>query len=362
MSKNSKSSPQLTHQLIKAISRVFATINRPLHFMEVCGTHTVSIFRYGIRNVLPPELKLLSGPGCPVCVTSIADIDTALALSFKSNVALATYGDMMRVPGSRDSLESARAKGSDIRVIYSPLECLQIAEAEPHKEVVFLAVGFETTAPMTSALLHEVLKKKTKNLSILSVHKTVPPAIEALLQSPETKIDAFILPGHVCTITGSKPYDFVPKKYGKPAVVTGFSAEDILSAILMILRQISASEAHLEIQYRSVVTENGNQKAKDMVSQFFELSDSYWRGIGNIARSGLKLKSEYSDLNALNRFDCKPDSLPEPAGCQCGQILKGILSPPECKLFGKACSPEHPIGACMVSTEGSCSAFYKYSL
>lgn len=346
-------------KIISEIRRMSESLGKEIRLMEVCGTHTVAIFRHGLREVLPKNIKLLSGPGCPVCVTPIKDVDWAIELSRRENLTLTTFGDMMRVPGKRISLSEARAEGADIRVLYSPADALSLARGS-HNEVVFFATGFETTSPLIAATLMEAEEKRIMNFSIYSAHKLVPPALRALLDSKEVMVDGFILPGHVSTVIGKEPYQFIPWEYGKPGVITGFEAEDILRGILMLLEQLVNENPTIEIQYTSAVRPEGNTKAMSLMARYFKTSDALWRGIGMINASGLELKEEYSGFDAKKRFDITiPDSAENPA-CSCGEILKGIKLPPECRLFGKACTPEKPVGACMVSTEGSCAAFYKY--
>lgn len=328
--------------------------------MEVCGTHTVSIFRHGIRSLIPSNIKLLSGPGCPVCVTPIEDIDKMLYISKQSNVILTTFGDMMRVPGSDGSLYKAKAEGTDIRMVYSPLDALKIAKENKDKKVIFFAVGFETTSPLIAATLFEADRKNIENFYIYSVHKLVPPALEVLVNTEELKLDGFILPGHVSTIIGSRVYEFIPYRYKKACVITGFDADDILQAIGMLLKQITENEPKVEIQYKDAVKPEGNPKAVEFINQYFEPCDSNWRGIGIIPKSGLKLKKEFSHRDAEVVFNIPELKSKEPKGCQCGVVLRGIKLPPECPLFAKVCTPENPVGACMVSSEGSCAAYYKY--
>ncbi|MCL4457067.1 MAG: hydrogenase formation protein HypD [Nitrospirae bacterium] len=347
--------------MIDLIKNLYNKINRPVNLMEVCGTHTVAIFKHGIRSLLPEGLRLLSGPGCPVCVTSIKDIDKAIALSMLDNAILCTFGDMMRVPGAKKSLSEARAEGADIRVVYSPLDCLKIAEENENKKVIFFSAGFETTTPSVAGTIFEAERRQINNFFIYSVNKLVPPALDVLLQSDDVRIDGFIMPGHVSTIIGSKPYDFIASKHSTPCVITGFGADDILSGITMLLKQIAEGRAAVEIQYKSVVTENGNQKAVEFINKYFEPCDSYWRGIGSLPQSGLKLRDEYKQRDAEVVFKIDVPDSSEPKGCQCGLVLRGVKIPSECPLFGKACTPEKPIGACMVSMEGSCAAYYKYN-
>jgi hydrogenase expression/formation protein HypD len=333
---------------------------RPVNLMEVCGTHTVAIFKHGIRQFLPERVNLLSGPGCPVCVTPNADIDKAIALAQNTEVILTTFGDMMKVPGSYSSLHQVKATGADIRVVYSVLDALKIAEDNPRKSVVFFGVGFETTAPTTAGAILEVERLGIDNFSFLSVHKVIPPAMRALLDSDEVCIDGFICPGHVSTIIGSAPYEFIPREYGIPCVITGFEPLDILQAIDMLLEQLSAEEARVDIQYRRVVRQEGNSIALKYLSTVFEITDTCWRGIGIIPESGLKLGQRYKRFDTEHAFKIIPRPPKEAANCRCGDILRGVSTPQECLLFAKVCTPEHPVGPCMVSTEGTCSAWYLY--
>jgi hydrogenase expression/formation protein HypD len=346
--------------VIDIIKNLYSHIGRPVNFMEVCGTHTVAIFRHGIRSLLPEGLRLLSGPGCPVCVTSIKDIDTAIAIARKENAILTTFGDMMRVPGGKQSLMDVRAEGADIRIVYSPLDSLKIARENKEKKVVFFAAGFETTAPSTAATVSEAERMGIPNFYLYSVHKVVPPALEALLLGEDVRIDGFILPGHVSTIIGTSPYKFIPEKYSIPCAVTGFEAHDILSGIAMLLKQIIEGKISVEVEYKSVVKEEGNPKAVAFIQNFFEPSDSYWRGIGMIPGSGLRLRDKWKHRNAEAVFDLEVPDIAEPKGCMCGLVLRGIKMPSECPLFAKVCNPDKPVGACMVSSEGSCAAYYRY--
>jgi len=328
--------------------------------MEVCGTHTVAIFKHGIRQLLPEKINLLSGPGCPVCVTPNADIDKAIALAKNAQVILTTFGDMMKVPGSYSSLSQVKAVGADIRVVYSILDALKIAENNSRKSVVFFGVGFETTSPTTASAILEAERLGIDNFFFLSVHKLIPPAMRALLDSDEVHIDGFICPGHVSTIIGSQPYEFIPREYGIPCVIAGFEPLDILQAIDMLLEQISAEEPRVDIQYRRAVRKGGNPIALKYLSTVFDVTDARWRGIGIIPKSGLKLGQHYKRFDADCAFKIVTRPPKEAAGCCCGDILRGVSTPHECGLFAKACTPEHPVGPCMVSTEGTCSAWYLY--
>lgn len=351
----------MMQETVEAIRRLMGSIGRPVKLMEVCGTHTVAIFRHGLRSILPPDILLLSGPGCPVCVTSIKDVDTAIAISGSDGIILTTFGDMMRVPGDSRTLAEAKAEGHDIRIVYSPLDALGIAEQNRDKKVVFFATGFETTSPSVAGTLHEAERKKTDNFYVYSVHKTVPPAIKALLDSGEVMVDGFILPGHVSTIIGSRPYEFMAASYKKPSVITGFDAQDILSGILMILHQIASDTARVEIQYSKVVREEGNPKAVAIVNEYFEPAGAVWRGIGAIPGSGLELREQFRHRDIKSVLDLQVPEGQEPKACSCGDVLKGVKIPSDCRLFGTICTPDKPVGACMVSSEGSCAAYYKYS-
>ncbi len=332
-------------QMLEAIHDLAAAIGRPVKLMEVCGTHTVAIFHHGLRDLLPSTINLLSGPGCPVCVTSIRDVDTVIEIARQKDIIITTFGDMMRVPGGKQSLFHARAEGCDIRIVYSPLDALKLAESAAGKNVVFFATGFETTSPLVAGTLAEAEARNRKNFSIYSVHKTVPPALRALLDAPDVLIDGFILPGHVTTIIGMKPYYFVAETYHKPAVVTGFDAQDILAGILMLLRQIASDRAEIENQYTKVVRPEGNPRAVSLLNAFFEPSDAYWRGIGSIPGSGLTLRNQFRHRDSAQLFDLTMPEGKEPKGCSCGEVLKGVKLPTDCALFGRACSPEKPVGA-----------------
>jgi hydrogenase expression/formation protein HypD len=328
--------------------------------MEVCGTHTVAIFRHGIRSLLPEGLRLLSGPGCPVCVTSIKDIDTAIAIAKEGDAILTTFGDMMRVPGGKQSLMEVRAEGADIRIVYSPLDSLKIARENKDKKVVFFSAGFETTAPSAAATVSEAERMGIPNFYLYSVHKVVPPALEALLVAEDVRIDGFILPGHVSTIIGTRPYRFIPEKYSIPCAVTGFGAEDIFGGIAMLLKQIIEDKVSVEVEYKTVVKEQGNPKAVQFIEEIFEPCDSYWRGIGIIPGSGLRLRDKWAHRDVEKVYHLEVPEIAEPKGCMCGLVLRGVKMPSECPLFAKVCNPDKPVGACMVSSEGSCAAYYRY--
>jgi hydrogenase expression/formation protein HypD len=343
--------------LVTSIERI---TSRSVNLMEVCGTHTVAIFRHGIRQLLPPPLSMLSGPGCPVCVTTNADIDKAMALAEQAGVTLATFGDMMKVPGSYQSLQQVKADGGDVRVVYSPRDAVCMARDNPRRPVVFFAVGFETTAPTIAASLLEAEALGLKNYYLISVHKLIPPAMRALLEAGEVRIDGFMCPGHVSVVIGSQPYEFIPREYGVPCVITGFEPLDVLQGIDMLLRQIAEGRAEVEIQYRRGVRPEGNPLARELVSRVFEASDADWRGLGSIPGSGLKLRPEYERFDAEKAFVINPPPTKEHKGCLCGDVLRGVKTPPECPLFARACTPERPVGPCMVSSEGTCAGWYQY--
>lgn len=347
---------ELAKGLLKRIER-FSKCS--VHLMEVCGTHTVSIFRSGIRGLLPEQIKLLSGPGCPVCVTPNQDIDFAIALSRKENTILLTFGDMMKVPGSSSSLQKEKAEGRDIRVIYSSLDAITIAKENPDKKVIFLAIGFETTSPTIAVAIKKAKNERVENLFFLNSQKRIPPALYALLQSEKVKIDGLLLPGHVSTILGVKPYRFIPEQFGKPAVITGFEPLDILQGIYMLLHQIEENRPEVEIQYRRVVREDGNPRAREIIAEVFEPALALWRGLGSIPESGYRFREIYADVDA-RKFDVEVEPTQEPPECLCGEVLQGIKTPPECRLFRVVCHPENPIGPCMVSIEGTCHTYFKF--
>lgn len=350
-----RSNPEYAQNLLKII---WKTAKTPIRIMEVCGTHTMAIAKSGIKQLLPDTITLLSGPGCPVCVTDETDIDTACILADLPNVILATYGDMIRVPGSNYSLELARLKGADIRIIYSGRNALQLAVENPSCEVVLLSVGFETTAPTAAITLETALKENLNNFSVLSLHKAVTPILKFLLSDPELSIDAFILPGHVCVITGIGEFQFIVKEFARPCVVTGFEPIDILEAIVMLLYQQHRRNPAIEIQYPAV-QKQGNRTARRYIDTYFDLRDCVWRGIGLVSDSGYAIKKAYHRLDAVNKFKIQAPPHKK-TSCVCGEILKGKKSPAECKLFGISCTPSTPQGPCMVSQEGSCAAVYRF--
>jgi len=335
--------------------------HKPVKLMEVCGTHTVTIFRNGIRDLLPDNITLISGPGCPVCVTAIDGINRAITLSQKKGVSITTFGDLLRVPGSKTSLLKQRGEGADIRVVYSAYDALCLAQQNRTRQVVFLGVGFETTAPTVAAVIHRAMEDRIGNFTVLSMHKILPPALRALVESPDLRIDGFICPGHVTTIIGTEPYEAITHNFHVPCVVAGFEPVDVLQAIALLVHQIERGEAKVEIQYRRAVSPRGNPRARAMMDDVFEPCDSVWRGFGPLPRSGLKIATSYSDFDAERRYDIPPVDEGVPLGCLCGDILRGLKRPSDCSLFRKLCTPENPVGACMVSSEGTCGAYYKYS-
>lgn len=355
---------EMAEGLRRAIDRAIQELGQRQTLMEVCGTHTWSIARHGIRSILPSGLRLLSGPGCPVCVTSQGYLDGAVILARQERVIVATFGDMMRVPGSHSSLEAERAQGRDVRPVYSPLEALKVARDNPRARVVFLGVGFETTAPTIAASLLEAREQGLENYLVYSAHKRIPPALRLLAQAPDLRLDGLICPPHVSSILGARAYRFLAEEYGIPCVITGFEPLDILQGILMLLHQRLEGRPRVEIQYRRAVREEGNLEALAILEEVFEAGPGRWRGLGLIPDSGLSLREGYRPWDAHHRF-ALPLSEPdkgEQAGCLCGEILKGIKSPPECPAFGQGCIPEDPQGPCMVSGEGTCAAYYRYGV
>jgi hydrogenase expression/formation protein HypD len=344
----------------KLIKKIINTSKRNIRLMEVCGTHTVSIFRSGIRSVLPETISLLSGPGCPVCVTDQAEVDAFIELCRMDDVIVATFGDLMRVPGTKSSLQKESAGGRDIRVVYSTFDALEIAKKNPDKNVAFLGVGFETTAPTIAASILSAAQTNVKNFSVISAHKLVPPALEALMAAEKTNIGGFILPGHVSVIIGVKGYQAFFDRHQIPCVISGFEPADILHAISVLVEQIETAKPVLENAYPRAVTFDGNTKAQQILNDVFEPADVCWRGIGVIPQSGLKIRKRYAAHDAENLFDLQVPDTQTPKGCVCGEILTGTKTPPECALYRKVCTPEDPVGPCMVSTEGTCAAFYKY--
>ncbi|MFZ7113702.1 MAG: hydrogenase formation protein HypD [Desulfatiglandales bacterium] len=349
--------PELVKRLVQRIHR---RTPGNVTFMEFCGGHTFAIMKHGLRQLLHPKVNMLSGPGCPVCVTSIAEIDKAIAFARLPTVILATFGDMLRVPGSRSSLQQARAEGSDVRVVYSALDALEMAGGNPEKFVILAGIGFETTAPTIAASVLEARSRGIRNYFVLSMHKLCPPVIKVLLDSGEIKLDGIVCPGHVSSIIGSRPYAFVAGDYGIASVITGFEPVDILVAVDMMLAQIERGRPCVEIAYRRGVEPEGNPGALAIMNRVFEASEADWRGIGPIPGSGLRLREPFREFDAESAFAVEVPPPVEPPGCICGDILRGVRKPFECRLFKKACTPDHPVGPCMVSSEGACAAYFLF--
>ncbi len=344
----------------KIVSEIERIVTRPWVLMEVCGGQTHTIVKYGIDHLLPPQVELVHGPGCPVCVTSLEMIDKAHAIARRPDVIFCSFGDMLRVPGSESDLLVLKSRGADIRVVYSPIDCLKIARANPDKKVVFFAIGFETTAPSNAMSVWQAKKQGVKNFSVLVSHVLVPPSIASILQSPLNRVQGFIGPGHVCTVMGYREYEPIAERYKVPIVITGFEPIDILEGALMTIRQLEAGTFEVENQYPRVVNREGNRIARELVNKVFEVCDRKWRGVGSIPKSGYKLRYEFRDHDAERIFDVKEIATREPDICISGLVLKGVKKPHDCPAFGKQCTPEHPLGATMVSAEGACAAYYAY--
>ncbi|MGH9056205.1 MAG: hydrogenase formation protein HypD [Acidimicrobiales bacterium] len=330
-------------------------------FMEVCGGHTHTIYRHGIEHLLPSSVELVHGPGCPVCVIPMGRVDDAIAVAKEPGVIFTSFGDMMRVPGGNGNLLKAKAEGADVRFVYSPLDALRVAVDNPERDVVFFAVGFETTAPSTAITLLQARDRGIRNFTVFCNHVTIVPPIKAILESPDLRLDGFLGPGHVSTVIGQRPYRFVPAQYGKPLVTAGFEPLDILHAIAMLLSQVREGRCEVENQYSRVVREEGNPRALAVLAEVFELRPHFeWRGLGFISQSALKLSPVFREFDAEERFELPGVRVADPKACQCGEVLKGVIKPWECKVFGTACTPETPIGTCMVSSEGACAAYYNF--
>jgi len=344
----------------KLLGQIKLASMKPIALMEVCGGHTMSIQKFGIPSLLPDTIKLISGPGCPVCVSDRKYIDQAIAYARLDDVIITTYGDLIRVPGSTSSLDQEKAKGADVRIVYSILDALKIAKDNRDKKIVFLGIGFETTAPSSAAGIVKAQMAGIRNFYVFSSHKIMPPAMEALIDEG-VKLDGYIAPGHVSTITGISIYENIPKKFGLGCVVSGFEPVDLLKAILMLVNQIENNDPKVEIAYTRVVKPEGNIKAQQMLEEVFELRDDWWRGLGILPKSGMKIRDKYVDFDAEAQIPVQVEPTREDKGCICGEILKGLKNPKDCTLFAKACTPNNPVGACMVSHEGSCHAYYKYN-
>jgi len=351
--------PALARLLLDRIAR---QSTQPVQFMEFCGGHTHAIFKFGLRQMLPPTVRLRSGPGCPVCVTSATDLDRAIALAEVPEAILATFGDMVRVPGSRGSLQEARARGADVRVVYSALDALEMARQNPERPVIFLGVGFETTAPTVAAVVLQAEAVGLANFYLFSVHKLTPPATRAILNAGEVRLSGVIGPGHVTTIIGTRAWRFLPEDYGVPCAVAGFEPLDVLSAVAMLVEMAEESRPGVGNAYGRSVKAEGNPVALEVMGRVFQVSTAEWRGFGPIAESGLSLRPEYAHRDAALAFRVEVPPAEEPKGCRCGEVLRGVVEPPECPLFRRVCSPRTPVGPCMVSAEGACAAHYQYGL
>jgi hydrogenase expression/formation protein HypD len=353
-------SPELITRAAEEIRRL-SDPARHYRIMEVCGGHTHAIYRFGLKDLLPANVELIHGPGCPVCVLPMGRIDDALSLSDRPNFIFAAFGDMMRVPGTHGSPLEYKARGMDVRIVYSPADALKLARNNSEKHVMFFAIGFETTAPSTALTLMRAKSENLHNFSVFCNHVTIIPAIRAILDSPDMRLDGFVGPGHVSTVIGCRPYDWIANGEGKPVVVSGFEPLDILQSIVMLLRQMQKGEAKVENQYKRVVPWEGNRAALRVMADVFELRPYFeWRGLGFISQSALKIRAEYAQWDAEQRFAMPGVRVTDPKAAQCGEVLKGVLKPAQCKLFGNECTPEQPVGALMVSSEGSCAAYYNY--
>jgi hydrogenase expression/formation protein HypD len=351
----------LAAEIGKLVASIEMPEHRPIHIMEVCGGHTHSIFRYGLAGMLPKQLELVHGPGCPVCVLPMGRVDDCIAIAEQPNVILTTFGDAMRVPGSRKSLLQAKADGADVRMVYSPMDALALARKHPDREVVFFGLGFETTMPATALTVLQAQSEGIDNFSVLSNHITIVPTIKAILDSPDVRIDGFLGPGHVSMVIGAGPYEFIAHHYRRPLVVAGFEPLDILQAIWMVLKQIKERRAEVENQYARVVQQGGNAAALRAISHVYELRPFFeWRGLGSIDHSGVRIRAQYARFDAEKKFAVPNASIADPKSCQCGEVLKGAIKPWQCKVFGTACTPQTPVGALMVSSEGACAAYYQY--
>lgn len=357
--------PQKANALLVEIESTLAKVpmpkDRPLHIMEVCGGHTHSIFRYGLQKIISKKIEFIHGPGCPVCVLPMGRVDDCLTIANTEGVIFTTFGDAMRVPGSKGSLLQAKTKGADIRLVYSPLDALLIAEKNPENQIVFFALGFETTMPSTAMTILEAKRRDIKNFSIICQHITIIPTLKALLDDPYTKVDGFVGPGHVSMIIGNRGYDFIPQQHGKPFVVSGFEPVDILQSVLMILKQMVEGRATVENQYARIVPEEGNAEAQRAIKEVYEDRESTeWRGLGTIDASGVQLRDKYASFDAELKFNLKQAHVSDPEICQCGDVVRGIIKPIDCAAYAKLCTPQTPLGALMVSSEGACAAYYQY--
>ncbi len=351
----------LFREIEDLVGRIELCQSRPLRIMEVCGGHTHSIFRYGLEAMLPKQIELIHGPGCPVCVLPMGRVDDCVALAEQPDVIFTTFGDAMRVPGSKKSLMQAKAEGADVRMVYSPLDALQLARDNPDREVVFFGLGFETTMPSTALTVLQAEAEGIANFSLFCNHITIIPTIKAILDSPDLRIDGFLGPGHVSMVIGNRPYAFIAERYRRPVVIAGFEPLDILQSIWMVLKQFDEGRCEIENQYDRIVPGEGNDQALAAVGEVFELREYFeWRGLGSIDHSGVRIREAYARFDAERRFAVPQLKIADPKSCQCGEVLKGVIKPWQCKVFGKACTPETPMGALMVSSEGACAAYYNY--
>ncbi len=351
----------LFREIEDLVGRIELCKSRPLRIMEVCGGHTHSIFRYGLEAMLPERIELIHGPGCPVCVLPMGRVDDCIALAEQPKVIFTTFGDAMRVPGSKKSLFQAKAEGADVRMVYSPLDALQLARDNPDREVIFFGLGFETTMPSTALTLLQAEAEGVENFSLFCNHITIIPTIKAILDSPDLRIDGFLGPGHVSMVIGNRPYAFIAERYHRPLVIAGFEPLDILQSIWMLLKQFAEGRCEIENQYDRVVPGEGNAQALQAVDRVFELREYFeWRGLGSIDHSGVRIRAAYARFDAERKFALPQTRIADPESCQCGEVLKGMIKPWQCKVFGKACTPETPVGALMVSSEGACAAHYNY--
>ncbi len=359
--RDNKKAQSLKHEIHALAERIGRTRQKPLLLMEFCGGHTHAIFRYGIEQMLPESIEMVHGPGCPVCVLPMGRVDDCVALAERPGVIFATFGDAMRVPGSRKSLLQAKAEGADIRMVYSPLDALSLARKNPGHEVIFFGLGFETTMPSTALTVLQAEKEGIRNFSLFCNHITTIPTIKAILDSPDMKIDGFLAPGHVSMVIGAQPFDFVAGDYARPIVITGFEPLDILQSIWMLLKQLAEGRCEVENQYSRVVPPAGNRAALEAISKVFEIREFFeWRGLGSIDHSGVRIREAYAAFDAERRFRVPNLQIADPKSCQCGEVVKGVIKPWECKIFGTACTPETPMGALMVSSEGACAAYFSY--
>jgi hydrogenase expression/formation protein HypD len=360
--RNPDAARALLREIDAVTRRMGATEQKPLQVMEVCGGHTHSIFRYGLKDLIPRNLEFVHGPGCPVCVLPMGRVDDCVTIAKQPGVIFTTFGDAMRVPGSRGSLLQARAEGADVRMVYSPLDALEIAVAHPDRHIVFFGLGFETTMPSTAMTILEAERRGIENFSLFCNHITIVPTIKAILDSPGMGIDGFIGPGHVAMVIGAAPFEFIAREYRRPLVISGFEPTDILQSLLMVLRQREEGSARVENQYARLVDPKGNSVALEAITRVFELREFFeWRGLGSIDHSGIRVRAEYARFDAERKFAIANASIADPKSCQCGEVLKGAIKPTQCKVFGKACTPQTPLGALMVSSEGACAAYYQFA-